>query len=185
MGDVVKGVSDVVWSDVYYDQAASLVDFLLDGNIGVKWCGRGRLVYIKTCLRNMARMSMGEDIWDYGERSVQLSLPRDVESDVYRLLSEYEFYGFSFDDAKDYYSLMLLDAVEIRTMVHEADESIRSFQYDKKKMKRRARENMAAACLERYLGDCRKSGLEPTMDGYAKACGSRRIGRKVWHRYMM
>lgn len=184
MEDVTKGVSDVTWSDVYYDQAASLVDFLLDRGIDVKWCGRERLVYIKTCLRDMARMNMGEDIWDYGERSVQLSLSREVESDVYRLVSEYGAYGFSFDDTEEYHSLMLLDAAEIGTMVRDADEGARNLQHDRKKMKRRARDNMAATCLGKYLGDCRKSGLVPTMDGYAKACGSRRIGRKIWRRYM-
>lgn len=184
MGDVIKEVLHVVWSDIYYDQAASLVDFLLEHGTGPAWCSHARLQYIKTCLRDMAEMDYGEDIWDYGERSVRLSLRADVESDIYRLMSEYASYGFSFDDADCHYSLGLIDLADAKRQVREADVLYRDFCHDKARRKRRARENDAAACLERYLENCRRTDAPATMDGYARACGSRRIGRKVWRKYM-
>ena len=179
-----KGVVELVWSDEYYDQAASLVDFLLGGGTCVKWCDGQRLAYIKRCLRDMATMDAGEEFWDYGERSVKLAVPCDVERDVYRLMSDAPGCGFRFGDASVLYSLSLLDEAGTRYMVEKSNAAHAKFERDKYRMKRRARENDAAACLDRYLHDCHGAGVTATIDGYARACGPRRIGRKVWRKYM-
>lgn len=181
----IKEVCDVVWSDIYYDQAASFIDYLLDGRIRVPWCSEAKLRDMKSRLRNMAKMDSNENVWDYGERSVRLSLPGDVESGIYRLMSEYDKYGFSFDMASSLYSDGLLDWHRTAADIEAAEELSRGFKRDRMRMKRRNRENTAAACLERYIADCRGTGVEPTMEGYVAACGSRRLGRRIWRKYMM
>lgn len=179
-----KGVSELVWSDEYYDQAASLVDFLLEDDTRAGRCGNARLMYIKRCLRDMASMDAGEEFWDYGERSVRLAVPHGVERDVYRLMSGASGYGFRFGDADSSHSAVLLEEAGERYLIEKNDEVHAKFERNRHRMKRRMRENDAAACLDRYLHDCHGAGVIATMDGYARACGSRRIGRTVWRKYM-
>ncbi len=184
MGDV-REVRDVVWSDIYYDQASSLVDYLLGECIGVSWCSRDRLRYMRKCLCDMAKMNGSEEVWDYGERSVRLSLPGDIELGIYRLMSEHARYGFSFNRTDSSYSTGLLCESDVDDDVESAAELHKSFKRDRLRLKRKNRENTAASCLERYIDDCRRHDSPCTMEGYVAACGSRRLGRRIWRKYMM
>lgn len=182
--DDAKLVSGVIWSDLYYDQVLSLVDYIIGHSVDVIWCKRSKILHMKDCLVGMASMDVNESVWDYGDRSVHLDISESMESMVYRLMSEHAMYGFSFSQTDSFYSLCLLDIVEAYDFSVSASDERREFLRERRIYKRQKRQFSGRQCLENYLEDCRLHDKPVSMDGYVKACGSRRMGRKIWRKYM-